>query len=234
MQPRAVVRPAYCSAPRPRRRTPQVKSRIRGDLICPPPALGRMAEYARTRCCRCGHQGRDPISMLHHAWSRRLPVAPARAGNMGDMIIVSPSSDMAPCSDWMLAWVPAGGSPAALARFLEQEWLLRRAGACAAIASVAGWHLPPPDRPVARGAEVMLGGRPDLELRASSGHAIDVRYVCPAPLRPHVRPVHAVLAETRPPPARFVSGDRICAKVLHPCIDDAAGAWRQIGPCAAA
>ena len=64
--------------------------------------------------------------MTHHAWWRHLPAAPSRAGSMGHLIIVSPGWDVAPCSDWMLAWVPAGRSLAYLARFLEQEWLLRR------------------------------------------------------------------------------------------------------------
>ena len=42
-------------------------------LICAPPAPGRMAEYARAECRKCGHQGRDPIHMLQY-----LAVPPAR------------------------------------------------------------------------------------------------------------------------------------------------------------
>ena len=235
--PCAAVRPAYCSAPRPRCRTPQAKSSIQGALICDPLALGRMAEYAQAWCCRCGHQEKDLIRMIHHAWSRHLPVAPARAWNAGHLIIVSPGRDMAPCSDWMLAWVPAGYPPAALARFLEQEWLLRRTGDCATIAPAAGWHPLPFDRPVASSAETVLGRRADLVLEASGGHVIDVRHVCPAPSPPpDACGSAAVLAETTPLPGfRFVSADRMRAETLHVRTDDATGACRGwIGPCAAA
>lgn len=173
--------------------------------------------------------------MLRHAWSCHLPVAPARAWNTGHLIIVSPSLDMVPCSDWMLAWVPASCPPAALARFLEQEWLLRRMGDCATIAPAPGWHPLPFDRPVALGAEMVLDRRADLVLKASSGHAIDVRHVCPAPPPPDVHCMPAVLAETRPLSLHFVSVDRMPAEVLHFYIDGATGTWKRwIGPCTAA
>ena len=137
--------------------------------------------------------------MIHHVWSRHLPAAPASAWNIGHLIIVSPDWDVAPCSNWMLAWVPAGYPPAALARFLEQEWLLRRTGDCTTIAPAAGWQPLPFDRPVASSAETVLGERPDLVLEASGGPVIDVRHVCPAPPPPpDARRAPVVLAETRP------------------------------------
>lgn len=175
--------------------------------------------------------------MIRHAWRYHLPAAPCRAGSMGCLILVSPGWDAAPCSDWMLAWVPAGHSLAALARFLEREWLLRRMDARATIACVAGagGGAPSPDRPAALGAEGLLGGRADLVLKASSGHVVSVRYAWPAPLLLDTHCAPAVLAETCPLLVRFVSADRMRAEALHLYIDYKTGTWRRrIGPCAAA
>ena len=173
--------------------------------------------------------------MIRHVWSRHLPAAPGRAWNTGHVIIVSPGWDMAPCSDWMLAWAPAGCPPAGIARFLEQEWLLRRAGDRAAIAPVAGRRPPSLDHHMAPGAEVMLGGQDGLVLKSNRGHVLSVRYVCLAPLRLHASSAPAVLAETCPLSLRFVSGDRMHDEALHLYIDSATGTWRRrIEPCAAA
>ena len=210
--------------------------RILTILIYTPPTLGHMAEYRWARCCRCGHQERDPISMFDHAWRRHPPAAPSRAVSMGYLIIVSPGWDAAPCSDWMLAWVPADCSLPTLARFLEQEWLLRRMDVHATITCVAGGGgTPPPVRPTTSSADALLCRRPDLELRASSGHVVSVRHVWPAPLLLDAPRGPAVLAETLPLSVRFVSADRMRAEALHFYIDDATGTRRRwIGPCAAA
>ena len=158
---------------------------------------------------------------------------------MGYLIIVSPGWDAAPCSDWMLAWVPADGcTPAALARFLERDWLLRRMDVRATITCIAGGGgggALLPDRPAPLSTEVILGGRADLVLKASSGHAVSVRYAWPAPLLLDAHCTPAVLAETLPLSIHSVSADRMRAEALHFYIDNATGTWgRRIGPCAVA
>ena len=85
-------------------------------LICGWPALGRMEESARARCCICDKWERDPSQMIFHAL-RHLHAAPCRAAGEAQLVLVLPGWwwDAAPCGDWMLAWAPAGCSRAALA-----------------------------------------------------------------------------------------------------------------------
>ena len=110
----------------------------------------------------------------------------------------------------------------------------RRIDVRATIAPATGAGAPPPDRPAPPSAEVMLGGRADLVLKADSGHVVSVRYVWPAPLLLDAHCAPVVMAETPPLSIHFVSADRMRAEALHLYIDDATGTWRRwIGPCAA-
>ena len=176
--------------------------------------------------------------MILHAL-RHLHAAPCRAAGEAQLVLVLPGWwwDAAPCGDWMLAWAPAGCSRAALARFLEREWFLRRMDVHTEIMPAAGIS-PPLDRhttPGAAAAAALGAGRPRIEFETGSGHVVCALHAGPAPPLPGAPSAPVVLAETPPLSLlRFVPAARMREEALHLYIDTT-GVWRRrTGPCAAA